>query len=59
MTHPLNIPYMEENEHLEGQGLSPDPPCLSAPIPQSGLRIGKETSKPCAGWFGIRYFIKI
>ena len=24
MTHPLNIPYMAENEHLEGQGWSPD-----------------------------------
>ena len=23
MAHPLNIPYMVENEHLEGQGWSP------------------------------------
>ena len=27
MAHPLNIPYMEENGHFEGQGWSPDLPC--------------------------------
>ena len=24
MTHPINIPYMVENGHLEGQGWLPD-----------------------------------
>ena len=40
MTHPLNIPYMEENGHLEGQGWSAVPHCLSALYPQSGLKFG-------------------
>ena len=30
---------MEEHVLLEGQGWSPDPPCLSAPIPHSDLKI--------------------
>ena len=40
MTHTLNIPYMEENGHWEGQGWSADPPCLSTLYPQSALKFG-------------------
>ena len=46
MTHPLNIPCMVDNGHFEGQGWSPDPPCLIAPSPQSGLRFGWRNIKP-------------
>ena len=47
MVHSLNISHMDENGHWKVKVMSPDPPGLSAYIPQSGLR--KETSEPCAG----------
>ena len=37
---------MEEHVLLEGQGWSPDPPCLSAPNPQSDLKICWSNAKP-------------
>ena len=36
---------MEEHVLLEGQGWSPDPPCLSAHSPQSGLKICWSNTK--------------
>ena len=41
----MPLPNMEEHVLLEGQGWSPDPPCQSAPIPQSGLKIVGSNTK--------------
>ena len=53
MTQPLYIPYMVENEHMEGQGWSPDP---LACLPLSLILVSdleKEASEICVGLFGI------
>ena len=59
MTHPLNIPYMVENEHLEGQGWSPD---HLAWLPLSLILawdLEVEGPKLYDGFFGNTYFIQI
>ena len=59
MKHHLNIPYMVENEHLEGQGWSPD---HLAWLPLSLILawdLEVEGPKLYDGFFGNIYFIQI
>ena len=47
---------MEEHVLFGGQGWSPDPPCLSAPIPHSDLKIFGATPKLCHSVWQTIYF---